>query len=64
MGSVLRLFVHLRVEIRVENDYSVRYLQVDAMAACSGRQQENFRIFVLLEPLEVGMPVLLTHASV
>ena len=65
MSSILSLLIHLGVPVRVENDDSVRHLQVQTMPTSAGTEQEYLFLRIpVVEDLEVACAVFLLHGTV
>jgi hypothetical protein len=65
MSSILGLLIHLGVPVRVENDDSVRYLQVQTVTTGTGTEQEHFFLRIpVIENLQVACTVFLLHSTV
>lgn len=64
MAAVLRLQVLLRVKVRVEEDDGVGGGEVDALPAGAGGEQEDARVVVVVEVVDLFAAALLRHAAV
>jgi hypothetical protein len=65
MCPVLRLFIHLRIPIRIEYYHSIRHLQIQSVSTRASTQQKHllFRV-LLIEHLQVLCAVLVLSRAV